>query len=152
MLNIFLGKKPEGLIDFNDGWFDMNTDSIDFSNKEIRKIIKNIDGVEYADDLRFFSKFKKNVQVDITELSTGCKTAINIYSFPDKIFNLAECGNNALEIIFNFKKGNGYVQYYIHPRNINNKVNVVIPGKKVVINSDKQLHEIVKYIFREENQ
>lgn len=152
MLNIFLGKKPEGLIDFNDGWFDMNTDSIDFSNKEIRKIIKNIDGVEYADDLRFFSKFKKNVQVDITELSTGCKTAINIYSFPDKIFNLAECGNNALEIIFNFKQGNGYVQYYIHPRNINNKVNVVIPGKKVVINSDKQLHEIVKYIFREENQ
>ena len=28
-------------------------------------------------------------------LSTGCKTIINVLHFPDRAFNLAECGNNA---------------------------------------------------------
>lgn len=79
MLNVYLGKKPNSLRKYNDGWFDINIGLIDFNNKEIHKIMKDIDDVEYASDLRFFSKYNKNLAVSLTELSTGCKTAINIY-------------------------------------------------------------------------
>lgn len=68
MLNVYLGKKPNSLRKYNDGWFDINIDLIDFNNKEIHKIMKDIDDVEYASDLRFFSKYNKNLAVSLTEL------------------------------------------------------------------------------------
>lgn len=35
--------------------------------------------------------------VDITNLSTGCKTVINVYTFPNILFSVEEAGRNALE-------------------------------------------------------
>lgn len=147
MLNIFLVKKPDGLIDFNDGWFDIYADSVNFNDRIVQKVMKDIDNVEYAGDLMFFSKFKKGLAVSVSELSTGCKTAINVYSFPDKIFNLAECGNNALETIFNLRRGNGYIDYYVHPKNINNTVNLILGDKQIKINSDIQLNKVMEKVF-----
>ena len=49
------------------------------------------------------------------QLSTGCKTVLNVLYFPDKVFCLKECGNNALEILYSFDKGNVYSEYAMIP-------------------------------------
>ena len=36
----------------------------------------------------------------IRNLSSGCKTLLNIVKHPDKVVNVEECGPNVLEIIF----------------------------------------------------
>ena len=79
-----------------------------------RKIIKEIDGVDYLDGHRFISKYD-DVAVKVTELSTGCKTALNIYSFPEKIFYIGESGDNAKQTILGFSEGNAFVDYFFIP-------------------------------------
>jgi len=37
---------------------------------------------------------------DIYNLSTGCKTVLNVLRFPDRIFDCTECGGNALTLLF----------------------------------------------------
>lgn len=149
MLNVYIGNKPKELIIFNDGWFNTYADLIDFEDKTVQNIMKIIDGVNYAGDLMFFSKFKKNAQVSVSELSSGCKTAINVYSFQNKIFSLAECGNNALRTIFGLKNGNGYVKYYIYPGEFYNKVNIIINNKSIVVSSNKEMDKVLSSYFEE---
>ena len=36
----------------------------------------------------------------IRNLSSGCKTLLNIVKYPDKVVNVEECGPNVLKIIF----------------------------------------------------
>ena len=53
--------------------------------------------------------------LDVDKLSAGCKTALNVLYNPDKVFCLKECGNNALEILFDFQVGNVYSDYAVIP-------------------------------------
>lgn len=149
MLHVYLGKKPNMLHEYNDGWFDINMQKIDFNDSNIRKIMKDIDNVDYAGDLMFYSKYNKRLAVSLTELSTGCKTAINVYAFPDELFTLAECGDNALNIIFGFKKGKVYVDYYIYLEGFNNSVIVRVKDKKFNVASRKELDDIISLYFEE---
>lgn len=149
MLNVYLGKKPNSLRKYNDGWFDINIGLIDFNNKEIHKIMKDIDDVEYASDLRFFSKYNKNLAVSLTELSTGCKTAINIYTFQNELFTIAECGNNALNTIFRFKSGNVYMDYYVYLERFKNDMSVHINNKKFKVSSTKEFDDLISAYFKE---
>lgn len=39
------------------------------------------------------------------------QTALNILYFPDKIFGIQECGDNALNVIYSYEQGNVYCEY-----------------------------------------
>ena len=49
--------------------------------------------------------------LNIDKLSTGCKTALNIMYNPDKIFDIRECGDNALDVIYALPDGNVVCDY-----------------------------------------
>ena len=49
--------------------------------------------------------------MNIDKLSTGCKTALNILYNPDKVFDIRECGDNALDVIYALPNGNVYCDY-----------------------------------------
>ena len=57
------------------------------------EIIKNIDGAYIYENDYFKTPFGI---AQIKNFSTGCKTVINALHFPEKIFNFAECGGNAI--------------------------------------------------------
>ena len=42
---------------------------------------------------------------------SGCKTVLNILYYPDKVFSIKECGDNALDCIYSLLKGNVYSEY-----------------------------------------
>ena len=49
--------------------------------------------------------------MNVDKLSTGCKTALNVMYHPDKVFDVKECGDNALDIIYSFDVGNICCEY-----------------------------------------
>lgn len=150
MLKIYLGnidKHKEKYCKFNDAWFDKYTDSIDFEQQLIQNIIKSIDHVTYIGNYRILSKFEKNLAIGVKELSTGCKTAINICSFPDKIFSVAECGDNALQTIFSCASGNIHMTAFVIPRQFHNQIEVNINNEKHMIQDNTQLESILYQYF-----
>lgn len=52
----------------------------------------------------------------ITNLSTGCKTVINILKYPDIIFSVDECGANAIELLFRMRDVKFFMSYPIYVR------------------------------------
>jgi hypothetical protein len=56
-------------------------------------VIENIDNALIYKDDTFKTPFGLT---QIKNLSTGCKTVLNAIHNPDKVFNFAECGGNAL--------------------------------------------------------
>ena len=58
-----------------------------------------IDGSELLSKYKIRSRFE-DITLNTDQLSTGCKTVLNVLYFPDKVFCLKECGNNALEILY----------------------------------------------------
>lgn len=65
-----------------------------------RKVISEIEGGEYISEVSFKSKFGGDVVKSI-DLSTGSKTALNVYNSygKDVCINLSECGKNAIQFI-----------------------------------------------------
>ena len=51
------------------------------------------------------SKFDGGV-LNIDKLSTGCKTVLNVLYNPDKIFDIRECGDNAIDVLYGLQTGN----------------------------------------------
>lgn len=56
------------------------------------------------------SRFNGTV-LNIDKLSTSCKTVLNILYNPDKVFDICECGDNALDVIYSLPHGNVYCAY-----------------------------------------
>ena len=69
----------------NDLYFNLNTGNEEMSQKEI-DLIQHIE-----------TKYGLGT---IRNLSSGCKTLLNIVKHPDKVVNVEECGPNVLRIIF----------------------------------------------------
>lgn len=97
------------VIEFNDAFFDDNLSKIEFDSDKIKLLISTIDQGEYIGEFKFLSKIG-HVPISVTELSTGCKTAINVVTFPDMIVSLAECGINAIEEIFKLSNGRVFIE------------------------------------------
>lgn len=112
MITIFKNKKdiPQDMeyVELNDIYFNQNTASM-LDNKA-EKIIDIIDESKLISKYKICSKFD-DITLDIDKLSTGCKTILNVIYNPDKVFCLKECGNNALEILYNLPSGNVYSDY-----------------------------------------
>ncbi|MCM1113275.1 MAG: DUF4869 domain-containing protein [Muribaculum sp.] len=114
MITIYKNKadipKDVELVELNDLFFNQNI--IERLDMRAEGIIREIDGASLRMDYRIESGINSEV-LNIDKLSTGCKTALNIYYFPEKVFSLKECGDNALDKIYAYQTGMVYSEYPI---------------------------------------
>lgn len=114
MITIYKSKAdiPIGveLVELNDLFFNQNI--IERFDMRAGDIIRKIDGAALRGDYRITSGINGEL-LNIDKLSTGCKTALNIYYFPEKVFSLKECGDNALDEIYAYQSGQIYSEYPI---------------------------------------
>ena len=94
-LYVYLYKKdvPSGMkvIVNNDQFFQ----NVQLQNDEItRKLLSAIDKAEYGNENMFLSRNKELGMIYKDYLSTGCKTLLNAYYYPDICFDMLECGRN----------------------------------------------------------
>ncbi len=75
----------------------------------IEALMREIEGASYNDPISFIDRF--GYKLTTRELSTGCKAAILVATYPDEVFDLLECGNNARDsILRHCKDGNVIVR------------------------------------------
>jgi hypothetical protein len=112
-LNIYRNIKdiPSGMnyIASNDLFFEAqgNIENSELSNE----ILMTIDNATFINGSAFKGRFGKDDLQPKSNLSTGTKTLFNILQNPDVCFNVAECGNNALEFMFKIQNGNILWEY-----------------------------------------
>lgn len=112
MITIYKNKNdiPQSmeLIELNDYYFNKTTSQ--FIDDRAGKVIQIIDNAKLLGKYKIISGFN-GVTLNIDKLSSGCKTALNILYFPDKVFGIQECGDNALDVVYSYEHGNVYCQY-----------------------------------------
>ena len=141
MITIFKNKLdiPNNMeyIELNDLFFNQNTTAL--IDRRAEKFIETIDGAKLIGKYKILSRFD-DVAIDIDKLSAGCKTVLNVLYYPDKVFCLKECGNNALEILYNLEKGYVYSQYALIPFTMGS-VMVQTRSMKKIISDYEELKE-----------
>lgn len=133
MITIFKNKQdiPKNIeyVELNDLFFNQNTVSL--IDEQAEKIIETIDETKLISKYKISSRFN-NVALDIDMLSAGCKTVLNVLYFPDKVFCLKECGNNALEVLYALEKGYVCSEYALIPFEMDSVVVQTKVDKKVI--------------------
>lgn len=112
-------------------------------DRGVAKIIKNIDNSEYiAGTVDMETRF--NRKIDVTYLSTGCKTAICIYLKPKICFSTLQCGDNALVEILKLEKGCCYMPICPFSENdFDVKCTILAPdGSKHICTSYSEVYEL----------
>lgn len=130
-------KKPLELETLNDVYFNKNT--VELLDERAKAIIKQINFSEMVGKYTIKSRFDKTV-LNIDRLSTGCKTVLNIIYNPQKIFDIRECGENALDVIYGLPHGNIYCDYPLISFDMQS-VEVCDKSGKRVIDSYDELKE-----------
>ena len=100
--------KTKELILLNDIYFNQHTVSL--LDNRAAEIISVIDHSEWLSQFAIRSRFD-GMTLNIDKLSSGCKTALNIMYNPEKIFDIRECGDNALDVIYALPEGNVFCDY-----------------------------------------
>lgn len=87
MITIYKAKKdiPQDMeyVELNDVFFNKNTVLVLDDNA--KKIVEQIDEAQLEGKFKIKSKFN-GVILDVDCLSTGCKTVLNVFYFPQKFF------------------------------------------------------------------
>ena len=97
MIDIYTEKKDsKDWIIQNDLFFNLHTGNEEMSEKD-KKMIKQIDGAIFTSDKHIETQYGLGT---IRNLSSGCKTLLNIVKHPEKVVCVEECGPNVLKIIF----------------------------------------------------
>ncbi len=141
MITIFKDRqdipKTMEYVELNDLFFNQNTAMM--IDGQAEKIIEIIDDAKLISKYKIKSRFN-DVAIDIDKLSAGCKTVLNVMYYPDKVFCLKECGNNALEVLYGFEKGNVCSEYALIPFGMDS---VMVQGKtdRMVISDYETLKE-----------
>jgi hypothetical protein len=137
MITIFKNKndipKDTEYVELNDVYFNKYTAS-DMNLEQATSIIKQVDGSKLIGRYNIESKFN-GATLNIDCLSTGCKTVLNILTYPDKVFCMKECGDNALEILYSLDEGMVYSDYATIPLPMgleSLKVKTATDGKVIV--------------------
>lgn len=112
-------------------------------DERAEKIIERIDESRMLSKYKICSRFNGN-SLDIDKLSAGCKTVLNVLYYPEKIFCLKECEDNALEILYHLNQGQVYSDYAMIPFDMD-AVCVIEKGKKKVITDYEELKEWWEY-------
>lgn len=68
-----------------------------FQDDVIKRIINHVDGATVVEGLVLRDRDGNIIPPEY--LSTGCKTAILIWEYPDLVFNVTYCGNNAFACV-----------------------------------------------------
>lgn len=126
-------------VNYNDKFFQ----AVPLTNTEpIKTILNKIDKAEFNSDNTFIGRDKDLGALNKQNLSTGCKTLINIVSNPEMCFDVVECGQNALELLHLIDQG--YVLWknpVLHM--IGNKsCNIEIDGRKF-----SDFNEFLSYVM-----
>lgn len=133
MITIYKDKNhiPQNMeyVELNDLFFNRNT--VMSLDERAEKIIEQVDGAKLVGKFKIESKFN-GVMLDIDCLSTGCKTVLNVLYFPDTVFCLKECGENALEILYSLEQGNVYSDYAIIPFDMMSVLAKSISKEKII--------------------
>lgn len=125
------------LIRINDIFFNQNTAAM--LDERAAYIIKKIDQSELVGKYAIKSRFD-GMMLNIDKLSSGCKTVLNIMYNPDKIFDICECGDNALDEIYALEQGRICCEYPLISFEMKS-VNVVEKGALRTIDSYEALKE-----------
>ena len=97
MIDIYTEKKDtKDWIIKNDLFFNLNTSNEEMSDNEVA-LIKQIDDAKLKPDKHIETKYGLGT---IRNLSSGCKTLLNIVKHPEKVVCVEECGPNILKMIF----------------------------------------------------
>ena len=137
MITIYMGTKgltqeeKDKVVTMNDEWFNLKYRNIKVDDT-IRNLIESIDECKYVGNFSIEGKFS-GTNIDMMYLSTGCKTAINCYYWPDRIFDLSECGENAIEEILKLPHGNAMFTYEVSIPYEDNKIKVKKNGNIQII-------------------
>lgn len=140
MITIYKKKnKPKNmeLIILNDIFFNKYT--AERLDDRAEEIIAKIDHSKMLDKYAISSRFD-GMKLNIDKLSTGCKTALNVLYNPDKVFDIRECGDNALDVIYALPCGNVYCEYPLISFDMD-KVNVYEKKGMREIDSYEELKE-----------
>ena len=141
MITIYKNKKdiPSNMdyVELNDVFFNQNT----VSKLDVRAsaIVEKIDESKLIGKYKIESKFN-GVTLDVDCLSTGCKTVLNIMYFPNKVFCLKECGDNAIGAVYCLEDGAVYSDYAIMPFDMD-KVKVFDENGTKIISDYEELKE-----------
>jgi len=111
MITIYKKKaipKNMELVVLNDVYFNKYT--AEMLDGKAAEIIEKIDHSKMLSKYTISSRFD-GTALNIDRLSTGCKTVLNIMYNPDKVFDICECGDNALDIVYSLPQGNVYCAY-----------------------------------------
>jgi len=139
MLTIYKNKKDiptdKEYVELNDLFFNMNTAFL--LDDRAKVIIRDVDSSAMISRYKIRSRFNGDV-LNTDKLSTSCKTVLNVMYYPDKVFCLKECGENALDILFSFEKGAVYSDYAMIPFDFD-KVEVCSGGRIAVIDDYEEL-------------
>ena len=105
-LHFYLQKKdiPEGMeYVLNNSFFFLP--SVLEDTPEVRDVLREVENAEYTSPTFFTSHTFNLGAVNISCLSTGTKTVLNIINHPDKCFDIRECGANAQTAILKLNRG-----------------------------------------------
>lgn len=91
----------------NDWYFNLFTGNLPLTEED-KRIIALIDGASVREDNRIETKYGLGT---IRNLSSGCKTYMNIVKNPDKFVSVKECGPNVLSLIFMLDEIHIYMDY-----------------------------------------
>ncbi len=80
----------------NDLFFNLYTSNEEMSDNEVA-FIRQVDDAKLTADKHIETKYGLGT---IRNLSSGCKTLLNIIKHPEKVVCVEECGPNVLKIIF----------------------------------------------------
>lgn len=146
-LHVYLRKEdiPNGMpyVILNDAWFNEN---VRVENDTItERLLFQIDGARYADVGHFYPKIDPEGKVRFDYLSTGCKTALNVYNASDVCFDVRECGENAIAEILHLDHGNIYWgDWFVSYAGDNDEVDVIVDNMRF-----RQAHPLINYIIKE---
>ena len=139
MLTIYKNKKDiptdKEYVELNDLFFNMNTAFL--LDDRAKVIIRDVDSSAMISRYKIRSRFNGDV-LNTDKLSTSCKTVLNVMYYPDKVFCLKGCGEEAVEILFAFEKGAVYSDYAMIPFDFD-KVEVCSGGRIAVIDDYEEL-------------
>lgn len=98
------GQIPKSIetVKLNDVYFNKYTAQM--LDNRANRIIEKIDHAELTGQYTIKSCFD-GTTLNTDKLSSGCKTVLNVMYNPDKVFDIRECGDNALDMIYSLDEG-----------------------------------------------
>lgn len=97
MIYVYTNKQDsENWILQNDWYFNLYTGNEDFTEKD-KEVIWQIDHAKLTENKHIETKYGLGT---VRNLSSGCKTALNVMKNPGKVVNADECGKNVLDMLF----------------------------------------------------